>query len=156
MRALRWIGEKVEASAGPCERALDQPFHATKEPRKVINGLGSRKLHRPLAGTFENGCLTIGRNRAIGHTMCESQSRQALPCTSCGLVIKASAGSGLPPAPPVSGLWTHTPPKSAFLRLYFTQDAKLTKWRHLLSGQAFYEGPTARSNALPFDRSRSF
>lgn len=56
----------MEASAGPCERTLDQPFHATKEPRKVIYGLGSRKLHRPLAGTFENGCLTIGETEPSG------------------------------------------------------------------------------------------
>jgi hypothetical protein len=39
----------------------DQPCSTSKEPRKV-NGLGLRKLHRPLAGTFEDRCLTIGES----------------------------------------------------------------------------------------------
>jgi hypothetical protein len=43
------------------ETTLDQPCSASKEPRK-INGLGPRKLHRPLAGTFEDGFLTIGES----------------------------------------------------------------------------------------------
>jgi hypothetical protein len=137
------------------ETNLDQPCSASKEPR-TINGLGPRKLHRPLAGTFEDGCLTIGESEpsaTLSVNLSRGKRYPTLPVDSSPRPPQAVDYYRLLLGDyqqlPVSGFVDPDISQSAFLRLYFTVDANLTKWRHLLSGPAVHGGPTARSNGLP-------